>query len=77
MVAGRRWPGLRRSDALCVHLAALIRRHGGEIRYAAPVRGQRFAGGRIAALLLPDTEIAADQFVLTGGIESRDLLASA
>jgi len=63
------------SHALCLHLAALIRRGGGEIRYAAPVRGQRFAGGRIAALLLPDSEIAADQFVLAGGIESRDLLA--
>ena len=63
------------SHALCVHLAALIGSGGGEIRYGAPVRGRRLAGGRIAALLVPDAEIAADHFVLTGGIESRDLLA--
>jgi D-amino-acid dehydrogenase len=56
-------------------LTALAKQQGVEFRWQTPVTGWRTANGRIAAVLTPQGEIVADEFVLAGGSWSPGMLA--
>jgi D-amino-acid dehydrogenase len=56
-------------------LTRRLRAAGVELRFNSPVTGWRHAGERLAAVVTPTGEIAADEFVLAGGAWSPSMLA--
>ncbi len=61
--------------ALAVHLADEITKRGGHVRYGETVLGFDVRGDRIRCARTDLGHITADQFVIAGGLESRELFA--
>jgi D-amino-acid dehydrogenase len=61
--------------ALALHLAKEITGRGGCVRYGETVQGFDISGDRLQSARTDHGEITADQFVVAGGLESREIFS--